>query len=105
MDRTKKEGLPALVERSRRGRETFCIPPYEPTKPGFFDFFSASDAQGSALPPVDRIEQSVTFGEGGGMVEESATAATALSSFVRMPLVQHGSRKAMYIGEALIALP
>ena len=49
----------------------------------------------SAEPPVDRIEQSVTLGMGRGIVQENATAATALFTFVRMPLFQHGSRGAI----------
>jgi hypothetical protein len=37
----------------------------------------------------------VTFGNGGCIVAESTAAATALSLFARMPLDQHGSRKAI----------
>jgi len=39
------------------------------------------------------------------MVAESTTAATTLFSFVPMPQGQHGSRKALNIGEAFVALP
>ena len=40
-----------------------------------------------------------------GIVRKSTTAVTTLSSFVPMPLGQHGSRKALNIGEAFVALP
>jgi len=42
-----------------------------------------------------RIEYSVTSCEESVIVPKSATAATTLSSFVRMPLSEHGSRKAI----------
>jgi hypothetical protein len=37
----------------------------------------------------------VTFGDASGIVPASTTAAATLSSFVRMPLEEHGSRKAI----------
>jgi len=37
----------------------------------------------------------VTSGEDSVIVPKSATAATTPSTFVRMPLSQHGSRKAI----------
>jgi len=50
----------------------------------------------SARPPEEAlIEQGVTLGFHGGIVPQSATAATARAAFVRMPLFQHGSRKAV----------
>ena len=48
-----------------------------------------------AGPPLNRIEQSVTCGKVSGIVQESAAAATTLTSFVHMPLRKHGSRKAI----------
>ncbi len=46
-------------------------------------------------PRAGRIEQSVTSGGGGSIVGKSALAATALLTFVPMPLYQHGSGKAI----------
>ena len=48
-----------------------------------------------AAPPACRIEQSVTWATPWSTVQESATAVMALFAFVRMPLCQHGSRKAI----------
>jgi hypothetical protein len=52
----------------------------------FIVFFIVRRSWKRAQPPLNRIEYPVTFSKVSGIVQRSATAATTLTSFVRLPL-------------------